>query len=171
MLQRMKALMRLSLVALAFGSPTSAKSADDTVAMTWADGWFAFPKGFAGLPTRTTVKTLREAEALGEGTKKPWPTVVYIHGCKGHGGSTKIAMRVLADAGFVVVAPNSFARPGPPETRNPRQHRRIRGAPIADARRMRLEEIAFGAVAEPKLRWGNCSGGWQKAFHPVEAVA
>jgi hypothetical protein len=78
MLQRMKALMRLSLVALAFGSPTSAKSADDTVAMTWADGWFAFPKGFAGLPTRTTVKTLREAEALGEETKKPWPTVVYI---------------------------------------------------------------------------------------------
>lgn len=145
--------MRLSLIALAIAAPTSATSANDMVAVTWQHGWFAFPKGFAGLQARTTVKSLREAEAVGEVTKKPWPTVVYIHGCKGHGGSTKIAMRVLSDAGFVVVAPNSFARPGRPETCNPRQHRRTRGAPIADVRRMRLEEIAFAAVAAPKLRW------------------
>jgi len=50
------------------------------------------------------------------------PVVVYLHGCGGFGNSGKINAGMLAEAGFVVVAPDSFARPGRIKTCDGKKH-------------------------------------------------
>ena len=120
---------------------------------TWQGAWIAFPVEFAGGAESLTVKSMAAAMDIGAKAQKIWPTVVYIHGCKGHGYSSGIALRVLSDAGFVVIAPNSFARKNRPETCDTTQKRRIAGSPGRAVTAMRLEEIAYAATATPELPW------------------
>ena len=120
---------------------------------TWQEAWIAFPAGFAGVAESLTVKSMAAAMDIGAKAQKVWPTVVYIHGCKGHGYSSRIALRVLSDAGFFVIAPNSFARKNRPETCDTTQKRRIAGLPGRAVTAMRFEEIAYAATATPKLPW------------------
>lgn len=120
---------------------------------TWQGAWVAFPAGFAGGAEAVTFKSMAAAMALGAKTRKTWPTVVYIHGCKGHGYSSRIALKVLSDAGFVVIAPNSFARKNRPQTCDTKRKRRIAGSPGQAVTAMRFEEVAYAADAAPKLPW------------------
>lgn len=146
-------------------------------AVTWREAWIRFPAGFAGLATARTVKSLQEAENIGRAAVRPWPTVVYIHGCKGHGRSSRVALKVLAGAGFVVIAPDSFARAGRPQTCDPSRHRNIKGAPHRDVTQMRLVEIDYAAQAALKLKWvdpnnlflyGHSQGGRVAAQHSAD---
>ncbi len=120
---------------------------------TWQGAWIAFSAEFAGGVESLTVKSMAAAMDIGAKAQKSWPAVVYNHGCKGHGYSSRIALKVLSDAGFVVIAPNSFARKNRPETCDTKRKRRIAGSPGRAVTAMRFEEIAYAATATPKLQW------------------
>lgn len=147
----MRALL-VALLLLAACTPLRAED-DGGPEAAWRGAWVAFPAGFAGASDATTAKSMAGAEARAAGAAKAWPTVVYIHGCKGHGYSSRIALRVLSGAGFVVIAPDSFARKHRPETCDTKRKRRIPGSPGKAVTAMRFEEITFAASAASKLSW------------------
>ncbi len=87
------------------------------------------------------------------GLKKKRPTVIFSHGCAGLGRGNLRYMRLLARAGYAVVAPDSFARRYRPETCDPSQHRGIKGAPHRRVNQMRQEEIHHAAYRVRRIRW------------------
>lgn len=81
----------------------------------------ANPLGTGVLGGRRDLSSIGLAlEALAKGP--PRPVVVYLHGCGGFGNSGKTNAGMLAAAGFVVVAPDSFARPGRVKTCDGKTH-------------------------------------------------
>lgn len=149
--------MRILLAALLFAAACAPLRAEDDggAEAAWNGAWVAFPSGFGGAEGPTTVKSMAKAQVFGAKAMKPWPTVVYIHGCKGHGYSSRIALIVLRNAGFVVIAPNSFARKDRPETCDPQRTRRLPGAPMQQVTTMRFEEITYAAKAVTKVSWAD----------------
>lgn len=87
------------------------------------------------------------------GLKKKRPTVIFSHGCAGLGRGNLRYMRLLARAGYAVIAPDSFARRYRPETCDPSRHRGIKGAPHKRVNRMRQEEIHHAAYRVRRIRW------------------
>ena len=87
------------------------------------------------------------------GLDKQRPAVVFAHGCTGLARGNLRYMRLLARAGYAVVAPDSFARRYRPETCNPSRHRGIRGAPHRRVNRMRQEEIHHAAYRVRRIPW------------------
>jgi dienelactone hydrolase len=98
-----------------------------------------------------------------KGSTNP-PVVILLHGCAGIGRSLRNWGRVLRDAGYLVIAPDSFARQGRAQWCNPRTHT----TPPADrarAQAMRAEEIAYALarvreMAPPRaILMGHSEGG------------
>ncbi len=87
------------------------------------------------------------------GLKKKRRTVIFIHGCSGLGRGNLHYMRILARAGYAVIAPDSFARRYRPETCDPARHRGIEGAPHRRVGRMRQKEIHHAAYRVRHIRW------------------
>ena len=87
------------------------------------------------------------------GLRKKRPTVIFMHGCAGLGRGNLRYMRLLAQAGYVVIAPDSFARRYRPETCIPSEHRGIKGAPHRRVNRMRQEEIHHAVYRVRRIPW------------------
>ena len=87
------------------------------------------------------------------GIRKKRPTVVFVHGCTGLGRGNLRYMRLLAEAGYAVIAPDSFARRYRPETCDPSRRRGIEGAPHRRVSQMRQEEIHHAAYRLRRIRW------------------
>jgi dienelactone hydrolase len=92
------------------------------------------------------------------------PVVVLLHGCTGIGPGLRNWGRVLRGAGYLVIAPDSFARHDRAQWCNPRTHT----TPPADrarAQALRAEEIAYALtrvreMAPPKaILMGHSEGG------------
>ncbi len=60
-----------------------------------------------GEPIKSTIATLDPASLVGV---KKLPTVIYLHGCSGFWPGTIRRLDFLAENGFAVIAPPSFAR-------------------------------------------------------------
>ncbi|OGL67309.1 MAG: hypothetical protein A3J27_11300 [Candidatus Tectomicrobia bacterium RIFCSPLOWO2_12_FULL_69_37] len=119
------------------------------------------------------VLVREELAALPPGRKLP--AVLYLHGCSGLAPGNFDYMHLLADQGFAVLAPDSFARPGRPKTCDSRLHRGIPGAPFARVAAMRQEEIRFAQDRLRGLAWvdqrnvflmGHSQGGAAVAAYP-----
>lgn len=89
------------------------------------------------------------------GLRKNRSTVVFAHGCAGLGRGNLRYMRLLAQAGYAVIAPDSFARRYRPETCDPSRHRGIKGAPHRRVNRMRQEEIHHAVYRVRRIRWAD----------------
>lgn len=87
------------------------------------------------------------------GLKKKRPTIVFSHGCSGLGRGNLRYMRLLARAGYDVIAPDSFARRYRPETCIPSLRQAVRGAPHRRVGQMRQEEIHQAAYRVRRIRW------------------
>jgi len=85
--------------------------------------------------------------------EKKRPTIIFSHGCTGLGHGNLRYMRLLAEAGYAVIAPDSFARRYRPETCDPSWRRGIKGAPHRLVNRMRQEEIHHAAYRVRRIRW------------------
>ncbi|GAB5469247.1 MAG: hypothetical protein Kilf2KO_22770 [Rhodospirillales bacterium] len=106
----MRILTLIFLLAVAWTLPAQAKGDDPAeLARTFDAAWVFLPdEGPTGY-RRVTVATL-EKVLTETAQEAPWPVVVYAHGCSGHWRATQETGRALARAGFLVVAPDSFAR-------------------------------------------------------------
>ena len=87
--------------------------------------------------------------------KKKRPTVIFMHGCAGLGLGNLRYMRLLARAGYAVIAPDSFARRYRPETCIPSEHGHIPGAPFGRVSRMRQEEIHHAVYRVRRIHWAD----------------
>lgn len=135
----------------------------DAVERTWAQAYFyvpadANPLGTGVLGGQRDLDSVRLAlNALAKGPARP--VVVYLHGCGGFGNSGSVNAGMLADAGFVVVAPDSFARPNRVRTCDPKTH--SRAGPKGIYRNViawRLEELEralAGLKDYPWVDWNN----------------
>jgi dienelactone hydrolase len=109
---RPMALLAAALYAL-LAAAAAADGAEDPAELerTWQAAWLFVPDtGIKGY-VRPAVAELPQALAA---RSAPLPAVVYAHGCAGLDETAADTGRFLARAGYVVVAPDSFARTDKP---------------------------------------------------------
>lgn len=133
------------------------------VERTWERAYFyvpadANPAGTGVLGGRRDLASVRRAlDGLAAGPRRP--VVVYLHGCGGFGNSGSVNATMLAEAGYVVVAPDSFARPNRVKNCDPITHSRAGPAGIyAEVVKWRLEELdraLQGLRGFAWVDWGN----------------
>lgn len=143
----------LALAVLLLGGGAQAQERKPPAHRTWQRAVVALPsqpKG--GVLGRMGEKRVRDAlAALPAGSR--FPAVLYLHGCSGMSPENFDYLHLLTEEGFAVVAPDSFARPGRPETCDPKLHAGIPGAPQREAVEMRQEEIRYARGRMGKLKW------------------
>ncbi len=83
--------------------------------LTWQASLVSIPTRDGGV-VRTTVSALESGEVVPDQT---YPVVIYLHGCSGFWSGSSFRINWLAQNGFVVIAPNSFAREFYPQSCNP----------------------------------------------------
>ena len=128
------------------------------VGRTWERAHFYVPADANPLGTgvlggqRDLGSVARALDGLANGP--PRPVVVYLHGCGGFGNSGSTNAGMLAEAGFVVVAPDSFARPSRVRTCDPKTH--SRAGPKGIYRNViawRLEELEHALLGLKAFSW------------------
>ncbi|MFK7793960.1 MAG: dienelactone hydrolase family protein [Gammaproteobacteria bacterium] len=83
-------------------------------------------------------------------TLQSFPTIIYLHGCSGVWSGTYTRLNFLAQSGFVVIAPVSFARSKYPQSCDPAsaQGGMYRGTLI-----MRQNDAAYAIANAKQLSW------------------
>ena len=109
-------------------------------------------------------------------TVRPHPTVVYLHGCAGLGAISHGAARLLAEAGYAVIMPDSFARHRKPKSCDPTRrvggfHRGVLAWRQAEANQAIREARRLAWVdADNLFLWGFSEGGISTATLAGEPV-
>ncbi|HEV8343703.1 MAG TPA: dienelactone hydrolase family protein [Candidatus Binatia bacterium] len=125
-------------MALAVGCAPVNTDPGSEVERTWQQALVFFPKRFSYLrPSEISVRD-------------PHPTVVYLHGCTGITGQDIFWATTLAQAGYAVVMPNSFARHHRRKNCNPRM---TSMGLFPEALRMRDEEIRHAVAMLQSSPW------------------
>jgi len=152
----------ICLVSFFFAATACAKAAD--LDKTWSAGRLTW-RGEGGVVSGLLGDSLAEA-AKSLGPRKA-PAVVYLHGCSGLDEISAATARFLAEAGYVVVSPDSFARAARPASCNVASHvgslyrgglalrraeaayavAQVRRLPFVDPRRVYLYGFSEGAIA------------------------
>lgn len=167
---RFRVFRRLCLLALAgfLATPAAARAefqmppesvTAEARDLTWTRGHVYLPAGMNPFGTgvlggRRGLVSIEKAleEMARRGIKAP--VVVYLHGCGGFGNSGKVNAGMLAEAGFVVVAPDSFARPGRIKTCDGKRHAGIgpKGS-YSKTIALRLDELDRALEGLKGLSW------------------
>lgn len=133
-------LLGIALIVLgSCAAPTAQRADAPDLLQTWSRATVVLPPLGTGAALITTVDSpamqerLRRVPAGGK-----LPVVIYAHGCTGMGGLA--LLQALAEAGFVVVAPDSFARRYRPLQCDAQNQAGGRNLFVYD---FRLEEIAY----------------------------
>ena len=165
-------LMAVVFVLLAWLPGTLPAAAEDADLMrTWERAFVIVP-GEAGL-VRGWIEDIDErlAEA-----PPPLPTVIYLHGCTGLGRISHDAAKLLAEAGYAVIMPDSFAREQKPKSCDPARlvggfHRGVLGWRQAEANQAIREARQLAWVdAGNVFLWGFSEGGTTAATVTGEPV-
>jgi dienelactone hydrolase len=138
-MRRARDLVRLCLCALGLVAASVAGRAQDTeLDRTWRSAMVFAPAGNSAGYERLETAAL---ETYLEGQKsRPAALILYAHGCDGLSEISKETGRFLARAGYVLVAPDSFARMTKPMSCDPT--RRIGGL-HRDVLRWRQDELRY----------------------------
>jgi len=112
-MQRLLALLLLFPL-LAQADPLAEDPAE--LQRTWEEAWVTLPSDSRIGYERLSVEAL--PTKLAEGNEA-LPVVVYAHGCTGLNETASEVGRFLARAGYLVIAPDSFARAEKPVSCNP----------------------------------------------------
>jgi len=169
--------MAIALIAVFSASCVSASaSADDAemidaapqdVARTWDAARVYLPS--ADGPVR--LSSMADLHNHMEGQEELLPIAIHLHGCAGFWQGTDLRGSYLASLGFVVIAPDSFARTNKPQSCDPTTqqggfHRgtlalrqaeaahaiaRVRALPWVDKEKMVLTGHSEGAIATATL--------------------
>ncbi len=111
-----------------------------------------------------------------ERTLSPHPTVIYLHGCAGLGRISHDAARLLGEAGYAVIMPDSFARENKPRSCDAARHigglhRAVLGWRQAEAN-LAISQARRLAWVDPDniFLWGFSEGGTTTATVTGEPV-
>lgn len=115
---------------------------------TWQKAWVFVPKGEGA--RKFEVQDQR-FHGWRPATEAPPPTVIlYLHGCTGLGSADDRFLRKLAAEGFVVIAPDSFARRYRPMQCDPRTKTGGHNLYVYD---FRQAEINFALLKLAEIDW------------------
>ena len=143
------------------------------MARTWEAALVRVPEG----PGRSRAITTAELADWRPPDGAKVPVVVYLHGCSGIWEGTRHRIRLMADMGFVVVAPASFARRKYPQScdvasnrgslyrgtlrirQNDARHavEQVRALPFTDPSRVVLMGLSEGAITAATYDFGAAS--------------
>lgn len=144
-------LLSLAFVTIAVINPAQANS-NPGLQQTWdkAEIWVK-PEGGGLINSHMDDQRLHQ-RLIRSGKKLP--TVIFFHDC---GKNRKLAgwhyARFMARAGFVVILPDSFARPDRPETCSHWQFLPLADAPLEKVHALRKAEIAHALATARQLSW------------------
>ncbi len=135
-----KKLFALALAALgACAGPSAQRAEAPDLPQTWNRATIVLPPLGTGAALVTTVDSPAMQERLRRvPANAKLPVVLYVHGCTGMGGLA--LLQALAEAGFAVVAPDSFARRYRPLQCDAQNQAGGRNLFVYD---FRLEEVAY----------------------------
>lgn len=160
-------------------SPEPAPPGDDSVPLTWSKARVYIPGHTPVLPNNAPVFRLMENPETAAllGTITPKATIIYLHGCNGFHSGNETDGRWLSRSGYLVIMPDSFARPGRPSHCAagllPPGMRRDPFMPASVERRM--SEIRYALAQTQKLAavdsqrlvlWGHSEGGKTAVWYP-----
>lgn len=151
--------------------PLFAAAEDADLLRTWERAFVIVP-GEAGL-VRGWIEDIDERLAE---TSPPLPTVIYLHGCAGLGRISHDAAKLLAEAGYAVIMPDSFAREHKPKSCDPARlvggfHRGVLGWRQAEANQaIRKARRLAWVDADNVFLWGFSEGGTTAATVTGEPV-
>lgn len=167
-----RALIPIAFVLLAVAPGLLPEAADDAdLLRTWQRAFVIVP-GEAGL-VRGWIEDIDERLAE---TPPPRPTVVYLHGCAGLGRIGHDTAKLLAEAGYAVIMPDSFAREHKPKSCDPARlvggfHRGVLGWRQAEANQaVRKARLLAWVDADNIFLWGFSEGGTTAATVTGEPV-
>jgi dienelactone hydrolase len=155
---------RLTATILLLGAllgSAAARGDDETVARTWREAQIyvryeteELTYGVIGGPM-TAAYIAKHLKRYAE--TEPQPVIIHLHGCGRSDGLSDIQSeaRAMAELGFIVVAPDSFARPGRPESCDPRKAERFPDAPHALINRYRQEELRYALAQVLAAPWAD----------------
>lgn len=152
-------------------NPSRVYEAESDIARTFDLATVLVPRGPAAAPLIGRMRDPALAAALAA-PGRPWPVVLYLHGCNGIGATDRL--ETLAEAGFVVVAPNSFARRFRPLQCRPSAKAGGENVFVFD---FRLAEISYALHRFESLDWvdhwrlflvGDSEGGAAAALYRGE---
>jgi dienelactone hydrolase len=111
----------LALCALLLSAAGRETPGEDELQRTWDAAWIYVPaKTAAGYRKLTAVEL---SSTLTSSSPRAPAVILYAHGCDGLSDISAATSRFLAQAGYLVVAPDSFARREKPVSCDPSQHR------------------------------------------------
>ncbi|MSP20652.1 MAG: hypothetical protein EXQ93_03850 [Alphaproteobacteria bacterium] len=146
----------LTLVGGCAVGPQSAVTDLSDIERTWFRATIVLPPLGAVAPVRTTINSAAmraHMQRLPAGARLP--VVVYVHGCTGLANFAFLDR--LAESGFVVVAPDSFARRYRPLQCDPVTRTGGRHLFVYD---FRMEEVSFALEQLWTERWAD----WNRMF-------
>lgn len=156
---------------LVLPGPLGATPDDADLQRTWQRAFVIVP-GESGL----VRGWIEDIDARLEKIPPPRPTVIYLHGCDGLGRVGHDAARLLAEAGYAVIMPDSFARENKPRSCDGERqvggfHRPVLGwrqaeANLAIGQARRLAWVDPGNI----FLWGFSEGGITTATVTGEPV-
>ena len=133
-----------------FTAPSEMNAADwsdpKELQRTWEAALVRIPGGETGM-IKTTMQKLDAVESL---NGKKFPTVIYLHGCSGLWKGTYRRIDWLAENGFAVIAPISFARKKYPQSCDAKHHQ---GGMYRPTLTMRQNDAGHAIVKAKELRW------------------
>lgn len=144
------------------------------VQATWLYGRYIIPPNFT---KSNSVQTLHQKVGQSDWTQLASltlkknvkvPVVLYLHGCKGMHGQSKIYSQLLISEGYAVFMPDSFQRPG-------REQCRAEGT-LLERVALRTQEVEYALKQIRKISWvdqkhiilmgfsegGNTADNWSK---------
>lgn len=146
--------MALAFACAALVMACATDDSEEDVARTWNESLVQIPAvvigdaevgvyGFMSQPH--VVKAMDNLSG-----KERIPTVLYLHGCTGIGFDSSRDLQLLADFGYAVIAPDSFARRNRPQLCNPETHT---SRVLPHVHDYRQAEIAYAVERMRALEW------------------
>jgi dienelactone hydrolase len=137
----MKCVLSAAAIVVIFSAMAHAEAqeAKSDVAISWQ-------KGVAYVPGKFFTTSPPEIK-----TNKPYPVVLYMHGCNGIGPTDRRWGPFLKGLGFIVVQPDSFARDRP-KSCDPATHT---GGLFPGVYKMRIEEVDYAREQIAKSAWAD----------------
>ncbi len=88
---------------------------------------------------------------------KKYPVVIYLHGCTGTANHDSQWGKYIADLGYIVVQPNTLARPNTKVICNPQTHSSEPGIATGKALMFRQQEIRYALKQVQQSTWADTS--------------
>ncbi len=118
----------------------------DELKRTWDAALVRIPKS-NGAYSSFIMSDLNEKAVI---EFQSFPTIIYLHGCSGVWAGTYTRLNFLAQSGFAVIAPISFARAKYPQSCNPAS---VQGGMYRGTLNMRQNDAAYAIANAKQLEW------------------